>query len=306
MVSPKISVLIPAFNEEENLREAVESLIKARYSNLEIIIGVDDGNDKTLEVAKELRLEHKNVSFIYHPKRIGTIANMDSILKRAKGEIALKFDADMRVGNPKNFFSNIAKHFENEVVGGIAIFGYKNVKDEKLKKEIEMKKQNFITRGEYVAYELVDMFKKQILPLSKVPDFPIDIHCFRKSLIKSIDKDIIHDDAFFAYKVLEKGYAIENGSDVVIVHFGTPKSAIGLSNIRIKGKVGWNKISREYPLNTKKYYLNLFSIFLKNLKLFSIYDIIAFFFWLLVFSTSIVISKFNKNKPISIVWKKRT
>ena len=306
MKHPKISVLIPAFNEEEMLEDTVRSILKSKYPHKEIIIGVDDGIDKTLEIAKKLKKRYKNVSFVFHPKRIGTTANMNSILKKAKGEIILKFDADMRIGNPQNFFFKIAKHFEDKNVGGIAIFGYKSVKDKKLKKEIEIKKQNLITRGEYVAYELGDMFKKEALPLDKIPDFPIDIHCFRRSLIQKIDANIIHDDAFFAYKVLEKGYIIEDASDVIVIHFGTPKSIRGLSNTRIKGRVGWLELSEKYSLNLKKYYFNLFSLFLKNINKFKIIDIMAFLCWSSIFSISLLISCFKKNKASVDVWKKRT
>jgi len=306
MKYPKISVLIPAFNEEKMLEEAVKSILKSKYPNKEIIIGVDDGVDKTLEIARKLKRRYKNVSFIFHPKRVGTTANMNSILRKAKGEIILKFDADMRVGNHKKFFFNIAKHFEDKNIGGIAIFGYKNVQDKRLKEKIKIKKQNFITRGEYVAYELGDMFKKQSLPLNKIPDFPIDIHCFRRRLVQKIESDVIHDDAFFAYKVLERGYIIEDASDVIVIHLGTPKSIKGLSNVRVKGRIGWLKLSKKYPLNFKKYYFNLFSIFLKNLKKFSIYDIFAFLYWSSIFSVSLLISFFKKSKTSVDVWKKRT
>jgi glycosyltransferase involved in cell wall biosynthesis len=303
-MKPKVSVLIPAFNEENNLRQAVDGILKTGYRNLEIIIGIDDGSDGTLNIAKELKSKHKNISFVYHPARVGTVSNVNSILKKARGEIILKFDADMRVGNPKKFFSNITKYFDDKNVGGISIVGYKGT-DKALNREIEEKK-NIIGRGEYVIYELVNMFKKKSLPLSKVPDFPFDIQCFRRSLVPCIDKEVIHDDAFFAFKVLEKGYTIVDGSDVVIVHLGTPKSASGLSNTRIKGQAGWKKISDIYPIDMGKYYRSLIGLFIRNISKFSPADIIAFFCWSVIFSFSIIKSKLMKPKSSVNVWKKRT
>jgi glycosyltransferase involved in cell wall biosynthesis len=305
MSTPKVSVLIPAFNEESNLQQAVESILRTGYRNLEIIIGIDGSEDRTLDIAKGLKKRYRSVSFVYHQKRLGTVGNVNSILSKARGEIILKFDADMRVGNPKKFFSNLTRHFEDKRIGGIAIVGYKGT-DKSLDREIENKKKSVIGRGEYVIYELVDMFKRRSLPMSSVPDFPFDIQCFRRSVVPSIDKEVIHDDAFFAFKVLEKGYTIVDGSDVVIIHLGTPKSASGLSNTRIKGQAGWKKISDIYPIDMGKYYRSLIGLFLRNISKFSPADIIAFFCWSIIFSFSVIKSKLMKPKSSVNVWKKRT
>ena len=46
---PPISLLVPAFNEEKDIREAVKSLLKQRYEKFEIIVINDGSTDKTLE-----------------------------------------------------------------------------------------------------------------------------------------------------------------------------------------------------------------------------------------------------------------
>lgn len=51
---PLISVLIPARNEEENIRKCVSSLLKQTYTNLEIIVLDDDSRDRTFEILQEL------------------------------------------------------------------------------------------------------------------------------------------------------------------------------------------------------------------------------------------------------------
>jgi cellulose synthase/poly-beta-1,6-N-acetylglucosamine synthase-like glycosyltransferase len=49
-LTPGISVLLPAFNEEAGIVESVRSLLSLRYPNLEVI-AIDDGSsDETLDI----------------------------------------------------------------------------------------------------------------------------------------------------------------------------------------------------------------------------------------------------------------
>src|SRR3989344_3832209 len=50
-----VSVLIPAYNEEEVIKETIEAVFKTDYSKLIEVIVIDDGSkDKTAEIVKEL------------------------------------------------------------------------------------------------------------------------------------------------------------------------------------------------------------------------------------------------------------
>ena len=57
---PKISLLVPACNEEAVIEDTLKELInEVKYPNKEIIVGVDDGNDRTLEIAKSFARKYK-------------------------------------------------------------------------------------------------------------------------------------------------------------------------------------------------------------------------------------------------------
>lgn len=303
---PKISVLVPVYNEEKMLPGALESLLKCDYPNIEIIVGIDTKEDKTLYVAREYAKKHKNIFIDFSPVRRGATGAMDSMIKKAHGSIILKFDADHRIGNNSNFFYNLAKHFEDKTLGGLCIFGYGEVEDKKLL--LKLKKQtnsSWFARGERVVCVLVDLFKKSKLPINKIPNYPIDVNCFRKSVISGLDPNVIHDDALLAYKILEKGYKIDVASDLIIIDFGHPTSLKRFFNQKIKGSVGWQDLSIKYKLDLKSYYLALFTIFLKNFVNFGIKDNLAFLYWVIVFVLSIISSFFKKNRKPTEVWKKR-
>ncbi len=50
---PEVSIIIPARNEEENISDCLESLLKQDYPNLEIIVVNDSSNDRTENIIKE-------------------------------------------------------------------------------------------------------------------------------------------------------------------------------------------------------------------------------------------------------------
>src|SRR3989344_7011206 len=87
---PLVSVVIPAYNEEECIDGCVKTLVNQSYKPLEIIF-VDDGSkDKTLEILeknkdiKVLKQDHKGP---------GAARNLG--VSKGKGEIAVFVDADM-------------------------------------------------------------------------------------------------------------------------------------------------------------------------------------------------------------------
>jgi len=85
----KVSIIVPAYNEEKNLPVVVDSLRKLSGYDFEIII-VDDGSkDKTAEVAKNLGT--KVIS--YSPNR-GKGAAFREGIPHATGKYVIQIDAD--------------------------------------------------------------------------------------------------------------------------------------------------------------------------------------------------------------------
>ena len=84
----KISVIIPAFNEEEYIQETLSAL---KHSTLEIIL-VDNGStDRTVEIAQQ-----EGVKVIKFP--VGTIAAVrNKGVSESNGDILVFIDSDVRV-----------------------------------------------------------------------------------------------------------------------------------------------------------------------------------------------------------------
>lgn len=108
---PTVSIGIPAYNEEANIRNLLTALLEQRQDNFELleIIVVSDGSmDNTIAEAKSVTNE--KISIIDNVERKGKTESQNEILKIFRGDILVLLDADII---PKNglFISNLIKPF---------------------------------------------------------------------------------------------------------------------------------------------------------------------------------------------------
>ncbi len=85
-----VSVIIPVYNGDAYLLDAVDSIQRQHYKPLEIII-IDDGStDSTAEIAADLR---GDVRYVYQPNS-GPSAARNKGLRMARGEVIGFLDVD--------------------------------------------------------------------------------------------------------------------------------------------------------------------------------------------------------------------
>lgn len=111
----KLSVIIPSYNEKNDLASCIESLGLQTYDDFEIIV-IDDGStDGTLEILKNLKRSIPNFKFAkQNHKGAGAARNFGERL--AKGGILVFVDADMTFD--KDFLKNLAAPIEKGTVKG--------------------------------------------------------------------------------------------------------------------------------------------------------------------------------------------
>jgi len=95
---PKVSVILPARNEERYIARCLDSLLTQDYSNFEIIAVNDSSTDRTGEIMKEYAARDSRIAHINAPPKPEGWAGKNwacyQAYLRAKGEVLLFTDAD--------------------------------------------------------------------------------------------------------------------------------------------------------------------------------------------------------------------
>ena len=90
---PMVSVLIPCFNEEDNLEDSIPHLLKLNYPNYELVFINDGSRDATLEIIEKWAAREQKIVALTQSNS-GKAAAMNNGLKHARGQYIVGIDGD--------------------------------------------------------------------------------------------------------------------------------------------------------------------------------------------------------------------
>jgi len=96
-VEGKISLVLPAHNEEPNIRTVVEEakeVLPTAFTGYEVIVVNDGSKDRTLEIAQAMAEEDEHVRVVNHPVNRGYGAALTSGFNAATGDFIMFMDSD--------------------------------------------------------------------------------------------------------------------------------------------------------------------------------------------------------------------
>ena len=107
----KISIVIPAYNEEENLPEVaarIKEHLSSRYERE--IIFVDDGSsDNTQQVLRELRAQDAEIHYVLLARNFGHQSALRAGIDYATGDCVISLDADLQ--HPPQLIPELLGHW---------------------------------------------------------------------------------------------------------------------------------------------------------------------------------------------------
>ncbi len=110
----KISIIIPAYNEEDSLPYLYERLTKLiddiKNYEFEILFVNDGSKDKTLEIIKEYRKKDNRFAYVNLSRNFGKEIAMIAGLDYAKGDAVVFMDADLQ--DPPELLPELIKYWE--------------------------------------------------------------------------------------------------------------------------------------------------------------------------------------------------
>lgn len=115
---PTISVLMPVFNAQKDLRQAIDSILKQSFSDFEFLI-IDDGStDQSVEIVESYT--DPRIRFLRNPKNLGLVPTLNRGLSEARGKYIARMDAD-DISEPLRFESQAAllENNQADICGGL-------------------------------------------------------------------------------------------------------------------------------------------------------------------------------------------
>jgi glycosyltransferase involved in cell wall biosynthesis len=118
---PKLTIIIPCYNCEDTLKEAVDSCYLQGFTEdeFEIVLVNDASTDNTEKLINELASQHSNIRHFSHPKNLGGGATRNTSVQNSKSEIIFCLDSDDIL--PNNTLSRMLIFLEEKACDGVGI-----------------------------------------------------------------------------------------------------------------------------------------------------------------------------------------
>ena len=196
---PKVSIIVPAYNEEVNIERTINNLLQQTYPALQIIF-VDDGSrDDTYKIVSETFAAVQNVQAHTKPNG-GKASALNYGINLADSEYIVCVDADTQL--KPDAVMQLMKKFSNDKVGAVA----GNVK---VGNEV-----NMITRWQSIEYITSQNFDRRAFDLLHcITVVPGAIGAFKKeAVIKAggFTSDTLAEDCDLTMRLHRNNYTVKN------------------------------------------------------------------------------------------------
>jgi len=208
---PMVSIIVPAYNEEKVIDNAIRTLLEVDYARKEIIVVNDGSVDRTREVV-EPYAKRRFVRLINRPNG-GKAVALNTGIASANGEIIVAVDADSLI--ERGALKRLIAHFQDPDVAAVS----GNVK--------VGNRVNLLTRLQALEYiREINLRRRAFDLLNTVYVVPGAIGAFRKNVywsVGSYDKDTVTEDMDTTLKFVKTGNLVLYEAEA-IAHTEAPEN----------------------------------------------------------------------------------
>ena len=232
-IYPKVSILIPAHNEEKTISKTIESVLNLNYpkDKIKIIVINDSSIDKTEEVC----MKFKNVLVVNNEhKGIGKASALNKGLKYVNTELFAVLDADSEVD--KNSLRKLVMLFEEKnTAAAISRIKVKNA-------------HNTLTHIQRIEYILATFIRKLMSKIDTLHITPGVLSVYRTNIVKKLknfDENNITEDLEIAMRLRYNNYNVKMNDDA-LTYTNVPSTFKTLWNQRIRWFRGFIQNNLKY------------------------------------------------------------
>ncbi len=210
-IFPKVSIIVPAYNEEINAVKTIENLLDQNYPDFDIVF-VDDGSkDKTFAMINDAFADNPKVKVNTKPNG-GKASALNYGIKLTKSDYVVCIDADTQLKT--DAISQLMKGFriqlkDNAEVGAIA--GNVKVGNE----------NTMLTKWQSIEYTTAQNFDRRAFDLiNGITVVPGAIGAFKKEAIEKaggFTTDTLAEDCDLTIRILRNDYRIINCIEAVAI-----------------------------------------------------------------------------------------
>lgn len=207
-----VSIIIPVYNVEKYILRCLESVKNQTYTNYEVIIIDDCGNDNSIEIAKNfiysLTTERAKWKIIYHKNNCGLSVARNSGIFHSKGQFLYFLDSDDAIVDNaiERLVENISSSDIDLVVGNFKIIGNRNIHTMKYNHKFILEGARIIES--YVNNEWSSMACNKLIRKK----FLLDNALFFK-------EGIYHEDELWTFKVALTAHHVIVDPEEIYLYF---------------------------------------------------------------------------------------
>ena len=199
---PNATVIVPAYNEEKNIKECLNSIFNSNYptAKLEVIVVDDGSSDNTIRVVSK----YKKVK-VLSQNHLGKVEALNLGALHSSNEFIVTIDADTVL--EKSCMRELLKPFAHKSIG--ATTGNNNVKNQ----------SSIISAFQNVEYHFSNLIRNSFsVVFSNGIWFSGSLACYRKKVLQKIDyfkKDTLAEDQDVALEIKKAGFKTLNVSTAI-------------------------------------------------------------------------------------------